>query len=126
MAKSKLESPHAIDLVADNTVVTGDATIDTSLQGVRGTYLLTKGSAAAITLPLPIAGDPRFGGQDGTRLTFIAGSAQAHVVTQATDGFNAKGSSGTATFTAAIGNAFTVEAYNGHWYTVSLLNVTIA
>lgn len=84
------------------------------------TVFLTKGSAAAITLAVPSSG------LNGTILTVIAGSAQAHVITQGTVGFNAKGSSGTITFTAAIGNAVQLIAYEGNWYTVSSRNVTVA
>jgi len=97
--------------------ITGDGAITIK----NGLVVLSKGSAAAITIAAPTATT-----DDGGVLRIITATAQAHVVTSAVDGFNAKGASGTATFTAAIGNAFTIVAYNGHWYTVSLLNVTIA
>jgi len=57
---------------------------------------------------------------------FIAGSAQAHVVTQTTPGFNGGGASvDVATFGGALGDNMLLEAYNGAWYTVSTRNVTL-
>lgn len=98
--------------------ITGDGAI-TIASGAR--VLLSKGSAAAITIAAPTATT-----HDGFTITVIATSAQAHVITSATDGFNAKGSSGTLTFGGAIGDSVTLMAHNGHWYTVSLINVTPA
>jgi len=40
-------------------------------------------------------------------------TAQAHVITDSVNGFNNKGSSGTITYTAAIGNSCDLEAYRG-------------
>jgi hypothetical protein len=97
--------------------ITGDGAI--TIQ--HATVYLSKGSAAAITLAAPTSGT-----HDGFRITVIASSAQAHVITSGVDGFNAKGSSGTATFGGAIGDSVTFEADTGHWYTVATRNVTIA
>jgi D-arabinose 5-phosphate isomerase GutQ len=85
-----------------------------------GLVILSKGSAAAITITAPALTD------NGKRLVIVTSTAQAHVITSATVGFNAKGSSGTATYTAAIGNSVTLEAYNGNWYTSVKTGVTIA
>lgn len=85
------------------------------------TVLITKGSAAALTLALPTTA------QNGVRISFVAMTAFAHTVTRATEGFNDLGSSGdVATFAAAKGNGFTVEAYEGDWMVLSNIGVTIA
>jgi hypothetical protein len=97
--------------------ITGDGAIT-----IQNAYVvLSKAGAGAITLAAPTAGT-----HDGIVIEVIAISAQAHVITGGVDGFNAKGSSGTATFGGAIGDSVTFRAYNGHWYTVALVNVTIA
>lgn len=98
--------------------ITGDGAITIANYA---TVFLSKGSAAAITLAAPTAGT-----HDRFEITIIAASAQAHVVTCSTVGFNAKGSSGTLTFTAAIGNSVVLVAYNGNWYTKAVRNVTAA
>jgi hypothetical protein len=98
---------HDVQVLADDGAITLKS----------GQVHLTKGSAAAITIALP--------DHDGQELTIITETAYAHVVTQATDGFNAKGSSGTLTFTAAAGNAVVIVSRNGHWWTKSLLNVAV-
>lgn len=97
--------------------LTGDGAI--TIQ--NASVFLSKGSAAAITLAAPTNGT-----HDGRIIRVVAISAQAHVITGSVDGFNAKGSSGTATFGGAIGDSVTFVAYGGHWYTLSLVNVTIA
>ena len=97
--------------------ITGDGAI--TIQ--NATVVLSKGSAAAITLAAPTNGT-----HDGYIIRVIASSAQAHVITGGVDGFNAKGSSGTATFGGAKGDSVTFVAYGGHWYTLSKVNVTIA
>lgn len=102
------------DAIQEVVTLTGDAAI-TVLSGV---VLLTKGSAAAITIAVPE--------QDGQTIWVIAGSAQAHVITQATVGFNAKGSSGTATFGGALGDSVCLISAGGNWYAVCKTNVTIA
>lgn len=102
------------DLIDDVQVISGDGAITIP----SGTVYLSKGSAGAITIALP--------DQDGQTITVITTTAQAHVITQATDGFNAKGSSGTITFTAAIGNACVLKSYNGHWYVPVKTGVTVA
>lgn len=77
------------------------------------TVLLTKAGVAAMTLGTPTTA------QNGVRITFIATTANAHTVTCATIGFNAGDEAkDVATFGAAIGNNFSVEAYGGEWYVV--------
>lgn len=109
-------------LIKDGTegnqqVISGDGAI--TIQ--TGQVILTKASAAAITIAAPTAGT-----HDKMEITIFTHTAQAHVITCASVGFNAKGSSGTVTFTAAIGNSVTLRAYNGNWYAVVKTGVTVA
>lgn len=104
-------------------VISGDGAI--AIPSGSGAVFLTKGSAAAITIPAPVAG--AYGtGDDGKEITIISETAFAHVVTCVADGFNAKGSSGTATASAAANNWFKIIARNGHWRVIGNLNFTIA
>lgn len=112
-----LNSTHANIGYPTKQAITGDGAITVK----DGYVVLSKGSAAAITLAAPTSGT-----DDGAVLRVVAISAQAHVITSGTDGFNAKGSSGTATFGGAIGDSVTLIANGGHWYTLSKTNVTIA
>ena len=77
-----------------------------------GTVLLT--GAAAITFTLA---DPSVA-EDGLKMTFIALTAQAHVVTNAAgSGFDAGAGASydVATFGGAIGDNFTIIASGGKW-----------
>lgn len=98
-------------------VITGDGAITIT----PGSVHFTKAGAGAITIAAPTAVT-----HDGYVLVLVAGTAQAHVVTSATVGFNAKGSSGTLTFGGAIGDSAVIIARNGNWYVVSVKGVTIA
>ena len=94
--------------------IAGDGAITVN----SGLVVLSKASAAAITIALP--------DQDGQWIWVVTSTAQAHVITQGTDGFNAKGSSGTATFTAAIGNGCLLFSQGGHWWALVKTGVAIA
>lgn len=84
--------------------------------------LARAGAADAATLAAPTAGS-----DDGKQLVVVAGTAQAHTVTQTTPGFNGAGAGGdVATFGGAIGDCMTLVAYNGNWLVKSLRNVTLA
>jgi len=87
----------------------------------NGVAILSKAGAGAYTIAAPTTGV-----DDGKRLEIITTTAQAHVLTSGTKGFNAKGSSGTATWTAAIGNSLVLVAYAGDWYALVKTGVTIA
>lgn len=106
------------------TVLSGDGAI-TKPTGQYGIYAITKGTAAALTLAAPVAGAYP-AGDDGKEMAIYSETAAAHVITSSVDGFNAKGSSGTATFGAAKGNAIFLVARNGHWWSEGVINVTIA
>lgn len=87
------------------------------------TYYVTKsGSAAAMTLA-----DPTATTHDGLTLTFISTTAVAHTLSNAAgSGFNSGGSGAdVGTFGGAIGDGITVTAYQGKWYVISKVNVSL-
>lgn len=96
-------------------IITGDATISTA-----GNYILTKGSAAAITLTAPTAGI-----EDGAIVRIFTGTAQLHVVTATGLIYSGNTQTGVLTFTANIGCGVVLMAYNGHWILISNNNVTL-
>ncbi len=94
-------------------VIAGDATLIIQPQVV----VLTKGSAAAITLTAPTAGV-----DDGVRIQITCGSAFAHVVTATTlvqDGVTG-GPKTTITMGAFLGASVELMAYNGFWHVLNL------
>jgi hypothetical protein len=100
------------------TVYSADGAIDPLV----GSAVLTKGSAAAMTLAAPSAS------QDGLRLRILNGSAFAHVVTATNlidDGVTG-GAKDTITFGAFVGAAIELEAYNQKWIVVSKNVATVA
>lgn len=115
------------DLPRKQVLASADGAIDISLKNFPDTVLITKGTACALTLAAPTAGVPAKGGHDGMRITIYSTTAAAHTVTNTSPGFNnGSTASDVGTFGAAIGNYLVVEAYNGIWYTVGNLNVTLA
>jgi hypothetical protein len=104
-------------IVGTSQAITGDGAI--TIQ--NAIVLLSKAGAGAITIAAPTAGT-----HDGILIEVITLTAQAHVITSGVEGFNDKGSSGTVTFTAAIGNSVTLRAWNGNWYVVNANGVTVA
>lgn len=98
------------------------AAADGAIQIRPGTVVVTKGSAAALTIA-----DPTSGVHDGMEITVLSTTAYAHTVTRTTTGFNNAGASGdVATFGAAAGNSMTIVAYAGKWYAKNLTGVTLA
>lgn len=104
-------------VIGVSQAITGDGAI--TIQ--NATVLLSKAGAGAITLAAPTAGT-----HDLIEIEVITLTAQAHVITSGVEGFNDKGSSGTVTFTAAIGNSVRLKAWNGNWYVVGKNGVTVA
>lgn len=95
--------------------ITGDGAITIT----DGDVVLTKGSAAAITLAAPTAA------QLGTELTITAGSAFAHVVTATgliDDGVTG-GSKTTMTFGAFVGASITLKSVQSSKWAVKSKNV---
>ena len=87
-----------------------------------GFVMLTKAGVAAMTLAAPTAGT-----DDGKELTIIATTGNAHTVTIA-GGLNGAGASAdVGTFGGAVGDRFSIVAYNGAWYASGVnVNVTFA
>lgn len=84
--------------------------------------VMTKGSAAAMTLAAPTAA------QAGTTIQLIAGSAFAHVITATgliDDGVTG-GAKNTVTLGAFVGATATLMAYNLHWVLLSKTVATVA
>lgn len=85
----------------------------------QGNVILTKGTAAAITLAAPVAGD-----DDSRYLAIISTTAAAHVVTFPSNVLN--GNKITATFGAAANNCIELVAHNAVWRVIGNTNVTLA
>lgn len=85
----------------------------------HGRLVITDAGVGAYTLAAPVAGNPANGGNDGQRLTIIDGSGHAHTVTTPSNKIN--GNKHIVTGAGAIGDEFTLTAYNGVW----LVNPTI-
>jgi len=92
------------------TTLTGDGAIDISLGDI---FIFTKGSAAAITIAAPAAGD------EGRIIWLKSGSAFAHVITVAGSGLGGSGTSyDVLTFTNVVAANVTLRAYDQKWYMV--------
>lgn len=88
-----------------------------------GIVMITKATAAAVTLAASAAGK-----DDGKTLIVISTTAAAHTLTIA-NGLNGAGAGAdVGTFGGAIGDGITLVAYNGVWYGLPSgnLNVTFA
>lgn len=98
-------------------IITGDGAITIP----SGTVVLTKGSAAAITLAAPTA--------QGLELTVISDTAHAHTVDMASTGVNG-GAADVGTFGGAVYDRFTLVSIlvSGifQWYVKAVTNVTFA
>lgn len=94
-----------------------------TIPNTNKTFIVTKATAAALTLA-----DPTAGTHDGVKLTFISATAAAHTLSNsAGSGFNAGGAGAdVGTFGGAKGDGITVIAYNGDWYVIDKTNVTLA
>lgn len=91
---------------------------DGALSIAGGQYMVTKAGVCAMTLAAPTV--------NGSRLTVTSTTANAHTIT--TVDLIHDGTTGThdlATFAAFPGASLTLEAYEGKWYTVSNVAVTI-
>lgn len=87
-----------------------------------GSYHVTKGSLAVLTIPAPVVGQ-----DDGIQIRVYSETAFAHTLTNAAPGFNNLGAAGdVATFTAVVGNFVDLEARNGIWWLGPKLNVSVA
>ena len=116
----------------DMTLSSGDVATDIQNASANGAItiptrgrklvVITKGTAAALTLAAPTATT-----HDGVEIVIVSTTAAAHTVTATTIGFNAgDAASDVCTFTAAIGNYISVVAWQGEWYVTSNYNGTLA
>lgn len=102
-------------------VASGDGAITIK----SGVVIITKGSAAALTLAAPTAGAQSAGGDDGKILYVFSAGAFAHTLT-ITGGLRGAGAGAdVGTFAAAVANGVTLFAYNGAWYDVPSSNAGV-
>lgn len=122
LTNKTLTAPVITGGTATSKRVVTDIAGDGAITIAPGIVTLSKGSAAAITLAAPAAGD------DGTVITIIAKSAYAHVVTftgtKLNNGTNAKQLK--ATTAAYIGSGVSVVAMNQEWHLIGNTAATIA
>lgn len=98
------------------TVITGDGAITIE----SGVVVLTKGSAAAITLAAPSS-------QNGTTITITSTTDFAHVVTVTGGMWDGTATTNTTvTFPVVAGAAVTLMAYGTDWYVINNQGTTIA
>lgn len=118
---------NAQDRLIDADVQLALLDTDGAIPIKSGRVIVKKASACALTLAAPTAGLPSAGGDDGKRLTIVAGTAAAHTITNSSPGFNNGGASkDVATLGGAIGDGLTLIAYNGEWLVVGSVNATLA
>lgn len=101
-----------VTAVSPVAAITADGAITITAQSK--TYFITKAGVAAETIV-----DPTATTHDGVTLTFISATANAHTLdNSAGSGFFSSGgaSKDVATFGGAIGDGFTIIAYQGKWY----------
>lgn len=113
----------ATTLNATNKFTTASANGAVSIPTANTTYYITKAGVCALTIA-----DPTATTHDGLTLTFVSTTANAHTLSNAAgSGFNDAGTAGdVGTFGGAKGDNIVITAYQGKWYIVSKVNVTIA
>jgi hypothetical protein len=121
-----LDWRQRLDHIEDTQYVADDSLNLNGLAIARleGIFDITKGSAAAYTLALPVAGLPQNGGQDGYVLKICSSTAFAHTVTTPANGLN--GANHILTFGAAVGNGVELHAKNGTWLVFNKNGVTVS
>lgn len=115
----------AIENAVANTIQKAPyvASSDGPIDSTKDLVVITKGSAAALTLPAPVAGAASVGGDDGKELAVLSTTAFAHTVTTPSNKIN--GNKAVATFAAAVGNIIEFYAYNGVWYMKLQTGITL-
>ncbi len=84
----------------------------------QSTVVITKSSAAALTMA-----DPTTGVHDGLEMTFISQTAQAHTLITPS-GYNQSGTQ--ALWGGARGDGFTIIAFAGKWYVKFKTNISLS
>jgi hypothetical protein len=106
------------DLTGGVQLPVQDLDDDGAIALTSGVVVISKATAAAITLAAPGAGD------DGKILHVVDVDGSAHVVTHVA-GYNG-GANDLATFGGAAGDAMTLVAFGEAWYTLNLRSVTLS
>jgi hypothetical protein len=90
-----------------------------------GNYIITTGSADAMTLAAPIAGALQNGGADNLQIAVVSNTAYAHTLTAT--GLLQTGAAGTGvlTFAAHAGAGFALRAYQGLWQLIGSIGITV-
>jgi hypothetical protein len=109
------------DVANSVTVLSANGALTIPNQG-RAVFVITKGTAAALTVAAPTATT-----HDGVEMVVVSSTAAAHTLTATTIGFNA-GNTATdvGTFGGAIGDGIAFVAYQGEWLVLNNINVTLA
>ena len=89
--------------------------VDGAINITSGIILITKGSAIALTLPLPISGSNASGGDDGNQLRFVPTTSFSHVITTSANGFNGNKH----ILTLVPPSSGLVVAFGGTWFLVT-------
>jgi hypothetical protein len=97
---------------------------DGAIAMVSGSVLITKGTAAAITLAAPLTGSFSAGGEDGCILRITDTTGAAHTVTTPANKINLN--KHIATFGATVNNTLVLVASAGIWYVDTLGGTTIS
>ncbi len=95
------------------------ASADGAITIQNSTVIVTKGTAAALTLAAPTATT-----HDGVEITVLSVTAAAHTVTAPSNKIN--GASAVGTLGGAKGDGMTLVAYQGVWYTKRVTNVVLS
>lgn len=118
MGTKLYKASQGTDFVGPIQVASADGAITIK----SGCVMITKATAAALTLAAPTAGV-----DDGKQLTIIDTYGAAHTVTQTSPGFNAGStSSDVGTFGGAKGDGLMLLAFQGVWLVLNNVNVTLA
>jgi hypothetical protein len=127
-------APSALSSIINGVITAVDNAIgnvevkaaDGAVASTQGNVMITKGTAAALTLAAPVAGLPSAAtpGNDGQMLRVVSTTAAAHVITFPANKLNSNKT--TATFGAAVGNSLVLIAYQGIWYVVASVGITLA
>lgn len=115
--------PEASQQFIANNRATTEYTGDGAISNTEHFGVITKGSAAAMTLAAPVAVT-----DDGMVIVLTAGSAFAHVIT-ATSGVIVDGTTGakvTITMAAFLGASVTLRAWNAKWHLIGKTVATVA
>ena len=99
-----------------------------SVSLLNGLAVINGTSATAVTLPVPVAGSPNNGGNDGMLLTVLTTTLYAHTLVSATASKifpNGTAGKTTGTFTnTTYANFAELVAFNGAWYVCASAGVS--